>query len=86
LRRRIAITPGHAEVLALTSDNDDEIAGFLERTRQWLFSTVREMERAAVTYRNGLIVDLPHWAGGQRPDRLAPHLRVADRARIGGGT
>ncbi len=47
-------------MLALTSDNDDDIAGFLERKRQWLFNTVREMERATVTYRNGLIVDLPH--------------------------
>lgn len=47
-------------MLALTSDNDDDIAGFLKRKRQWLFNTVREMERATVTYRNGLIVDLPH--------------------------
>lgn len=43
--RRITITPGHVEVLALTSDNDDDIAGFLERKRQWLFNTVREMEK-----------------------------------------
>lgn len=43
--RRITITPGHVEVLALTSDNDDDIAGFLERKRQWVFNTVREMER-----------------------------------------
>jgi predicted metal-dependent hydrolase len=42
--RRITITPGHVEVLALTSDNDDDIAGFLERKRQWVFNTVREME------------------------------------------
>lgn len=102
--RRITITPGHVEVLALTSDNDDDIAGFLERKRQWLFNTVREMERitasrhavpkfmtgskipyrgrkmrltvrrtdserAAVTYSNGFIVDLPHWAGDD-PDQL----------------
>lgn len=43
--RRITITPGHVEVLALTSDNDDDIAGFLERKRQWVFNTVRDMER-----------------------------------------
>nr|WP_295981186.1 SprT family zinc-dependent metalloprotease [uncultured Agrobacterium sp.] len=43
--RRITITPSHVEVLALTSDNDDDIAGFLERKRQWVFNTVREMER-----------------------------------------
>ncbi len=44
LERRITITPGHVEVLALTSDSDDDIAGFLERKRQWVFNTVREME------------------------------------------
>lgn len=43
--RRITITPDHVEVLALTSDNDDEIKCFLERKRQWVFDTVREMER-----------------------------------------
>lgn len=43
--RRITVTPGHVEVLALTSDDDDDIAGFLERKRQWVFNTVREMER-----------------------------------------
>ncbi|MGQ5702170.1 M48 family metallopeptidase [Sandaracinobacteroides sp. A072] len=47
--RRITITPGHVEVLALTSDNDDDIAGFLERKRQWVFDTVREMERITAT-------------------------------------
>lgn len=102
--RRITITPGHVEVLALTTDQDDEIAGFLERKRQWVFNTLREMERitaqrhtlprfitgskipyrgrnmsltvrrtdaerAAIAYRNGFIVDLPHWAG-EDADRL----------------
>lgn len=47
--RRITITPGHVEVLALTSDNDDDIADFLERKRQWVFNTVREMERITAT-------------------------------------
>nr|WMC95683.1 SprT family zinc-dependent metalloprotease [Aminobacter aminovorans] len=45
LERRITVTPGHVEVLALTSDNEVDIEGFLKRKRQWVFSTVREMER-----------------------------------------
>lgn len=116
--RRITITPGHVEVLALTSDNDDDIAGFLERKRQWVFNTVREMERitdsrhavprfitgskipyrgrkmsltvrrtdserAAVTYRNGFIVDLPHWAGDDTDQLVASELKhwLKQRAR-----
>lgn len=116
--RRITITPGHVEVLALTRDNDDDIAGFLERKRQWLFDTVREMERitanrhavprfitgskipyrgrnmpltvrrtdaerAAVTYRNGFIVDLPHWAGEDADHLVASELKhwLKQRAR-----
>lgn len=102
--RRITVTPGHVEVLVLTSDNEDDVAGFLDRKRQWLFNTVRDMElivknrhsvprfitgskipfrgrkmsltvrrtdaeRAAVSYRNGFIVDLPHWVGSDA-DRL----------------
>src|SRR5690606_31377332 len=43
--RRITITPGHVEVLALTNDDEEAVAGFLARKRQWLFNTVREMER-----------------------------------------
>lgn len=43
--RRITITPGHIEVLALNSDSDDDVAGFLERKRQWMFNAVREMEQ-----------------------------------------
>lgn len=43
--RRITVTPGHVEVLALSSDDDDAIAGFLDRKRQWLFNTVRDMDR-----------------------------------------
>lgn len=102
--RRITVTPDHIEVMALTTDADDDIAGFLDRKRQWLFNTMRDMERIAasrhavprfmtgskipyrgrnmpltvrrtdadramVNYRNGFIVDLPHWAG-QDADRL----------------
>jgi predicted metal-dependent hydrolase len=47
--RRITVTPGHVEVIALTSDNDDDIAGFLNRKRQWLFNTMRDMERIAAS-------------------------------------
>jgi predicted metal-dependent hydrolase len=42
--RRITVTPGSVEVLALTNDDDADIEGFLDRKRQWLFDTVREME------------------------------------------
>ena len=42
--RRITVTPDNVEVLALTSDDDADIEGFLDRKRQWLFDTVREME------------------------------------------
>jgi predicted metal-dependent hydrolase len=44
--RRITVTPGCVEVLALTSDDDADIDGFLRRKRQWLFDTVREMEES----------------------------------------
>lgn len=116
--RRITITPGHVEVLALTSDNDDDIAGFLERKRQWVFNTVREIERitasrhavprfitgskipyrgrkmpltvrrtdaerATVTYRNGFIVDLPHWTNDDADQLVASELKhwLKQRAR-----
>lgn len=102
--RRITVTPGHVEVLALATDGDEDIAAFLDRKRQWLFNTVRDMdrvtasrhavprfmtgskipyrgrkmpltvrhtdaERATAAYRNGFIVDLPHWTDSD-PDRL----------------
>ncbi|HEV2533141.1 SprT family zinc-dependent metalloprotease [Phenylobacterium sp.] len=44
--RRITVTPGAVEVLALTTDDDAAVQSFLERKRQWLFNTVREMEEA----------------------------------------
>jgi predicted metal-dependent hydrolase len=47
--RRITVTPGHVEVMALTTDGDDDIAGFLERKRQWLFNTMRDMERISAS-------------------------------------
>lgn len=109
--RRITVTPGHVEVLVLTRDNDGDIAGFLQGKRQWVFNTVREMERitasrpavprfmtgskipyrgrnmsltvrrtdaerAAVTYRNGFIVDLPHWAGRDAEQLVATELKL----------
>lgn len=42
--RRITVTPGHVEVLALTTDDDAAIDDFLSRKRQWLFNTLRELE------------------------------------------
>lgn len=47
LERRITVTPERVEVLALTADDDDAIAGFLERKRQWVLNTVREVEQIA---------------------------------------
>jgi len=116
--RRITVTPGHVEVMALTTDCDDDIAGFLDRKRQWLFNTMRDMERisasrhavprlatgskipyrgrnvsltvrrsdaerAIVTYRNGFVVDLPHWTGDDPDQLVASELRhwLKQRAR-----
>ncbi len=116
--RRITVTPGHVEVMALTTDNDDDIAGFLDRKRQWLFNTMRDMERisasrhavprfmtgskipyrgrnmsltvrrtdaerATVTYRNGFIVNLPHWTGDDPDQLVASELKhwLKQRAR-----
>ena len=42
--RRITVTPDCVEVLALTTDDDAAIESFLDRKRQWLFDTVRELE------------------------------------------
>lgn len=49
VERRITVTPDHVEVMALSTDTDDEIAGFLARKRQWLFNTMRDMERIAAS-------------------------------------
>jgi len=115
--RRITVTPGHVEVMALTTDGDDDIAGFLDRKRQWLFNTMRDMERiaasrhavprfatgskipyrgrnmlltvrrsdaerAAVTYRNGFIVDLPHWTGDDPDQIVASELKHWLKQRV----
>lgn len=116
-QRRITITPDNVEVLVLTGDDDDDIAAFLERKRQWMFNTVREMERitatrhgvprfitgskipyrgrnmsltvrrtdaerAAVTYRNGFTVDLPHWAGDNSDQLVASELKHWLKQRV----
>jgi len=47
--RRITVTPGCVEVLALVTDDDADIEGFLDRKRQWLFDTVRQVEEIAAT-------------------------------------
>ena len=116
--RRITVTPGHVEVMALTVDDEEAVAGFLDRKRHWLFNTVREMERItanrhavprfmtgskipfrgrkmpltvrrtdaeriAISYRNGFIVDLPHWAGQDADQLVASELKhwLKQRAR-----
>lgn len=47
-QRRITVTPGRVEVLAPTADDEDAIASFLNRKRQWLLDTVRDMERITI--------------------------------------
>lgn len=47
VERRITVTPERIEVLALTTDDDDAIAGFLDQKRQWLLNAVREVEQIA---------------------------------------
>lgn len=102
----------------MTTDNEGDIAGFLDRKRQWLFNTMRDMERIAasrhavprfmtgskipyrgrnmpltvrrsdaeranITYRNGFIVDLPHWTGDDPDQLVASELKhwLKQRAR-----
>lgn len=43
--RRITVTPGCVEVLALATDDEAAIEGFLARKRQWVFDAIRDMER-----------------------------------------
>ncbi|MBB3953072.1 M48 family metallopeptidase [Aureimonas jatrophae] len=42
--RRITVTPGHVEVVALTTDDAAEIDAFLQSKRQWLFNALRDIE------------------------------------------
>lgn len=43
--RRITVTPEAIEVVALTTDGEAEVEGFLQRKRQWLLHAVRDVER-----------------------------------------
>lgn len=47
--RRITVTPDYVEVLALPGDDEEAVASFLDRKRQWLFTTMRDMERITAT-------------------------------------
>jgi predicted metal-dependent hydrolase len=47
--RRITVTPGCIEVMALSTDDDAAIEGFLSRKRQWVFDAVRDMERISAS-------------------------------------
>ncbi len=42
--RRITVTPGHVEVVALTTDDATAIEAFLQRKRQWLFNAFSDIE------------------------------------------
>lgn len=116
--RRITVTPGHVEVLALADDDEQAVEAFLHRKRQWLFDTVREIERTTanrhavprfmtgskipyrgrkmsltvrrtdaermvISFRNGFVVDLPHWAGEDADHLVASELQhwLKQRAR-----
>ena len=52
-QRRITVLPEQVDVVALATDSDDDVAGFLHRKRQWLFDAVRDMERT-VADRHGV--------------------------------
>ena len=45
--RRITVTPDRVEVLALTSNDEEEIDAFVRRKRQWLFNALREVDQQA---------------------------------------
>lgn len=47
--RRITVTPGGVDVLVLTTDDDAAIESFLDRKRQWLFDTVRQLQDITAT-------------------------------------
>lgn len=47
--RRITVTPGAVEVMALTADSDADIDAFVCRKRAWLFKAVRELDEITVT-------------------------------------
>ncbi len=72
--RRIIVTPGHVEVIALTSDDDTDIGGFLDRKRQWLFNTVREMEVRAANRHS-----VPRFVTGSRIPYRGRKMRLTVR-------
>lgn len=115
--RKIIVTPGRVEVVAPATDDAAAIAGFLRRKRQWVFDTVREMERvtanrhsvprlmtgskvlfrgrkisltvrrtdaerAEVTFRNGVVVDLPNWVGEDADRVVASELKLWMKQRV----
>tara|TARA_R110000868_G_scaffold1158_8_gene8929 strand:- start:17666 stop:18415 length:750 start_codon:yes stop_codon:yes gene_type:complete len=116
--RRITVTPGLVEVLALTTDDEAAIDGFLNRKRQWLFNTLREIEamtanrsvvprfltgskipfrgrrvsltvrrhdgaHVEISYRNGILVDLPSWVTEKNSDPIvADEIKLWLRRRV----
>lgn len=72
--RRIIVTPGHVEVIALTSDDETDIGGFLDRKRQWLFNTVREMEVRTANRHS-----LPRFVTGSRIPYRGRKMRLTVR-------
>ncbi len=47
--RRITVTPGGVEVVAPLNDQDDDLAAFLDRKRQWVFDSFRELKELAAS-------------------------------------
>jgi predicted metal-dependent hydrolase len=80
-QRKITVTPGRVEVLALTTDDNDAIAGFLQRKRQWVFDTVREMERITASRH-----EVPRFMTGSKIPFRGRHMpltvRRSDAERI----
>lgn len=80
-QRRITVTPDRVEVLALATDDDDAIEGFLSRKRQWVFDTVREMGRITASRHS-----VPRFMTGSkipfRGRRMPLTVRRSDADRI----
>jgi predicted metal-dependent hydrolase len=83
IERRITVTPGHVEVVALANDDDTEVAKFVSRKREWLFNAVRQMEQVSARRHA-----LPRFATGSkipycgRRRSLTVRRTDADRAQI----
>lgn len=76
--RRITVTPGHVEVLALAADDDAAINGFLHRKRQWLYNTLRELETA--TAQRAVV---PRFITGSKIPFRGRHYRLTVRRHDG---